>query len=475
MNYVTKELQPNDVFKIFEDISQIARPTGNPKNQAEIINFIAQTLNAHGITTQKDDAGNLYASRKAAAGYEHVPGILLQAHVDMVCAPNEDIFPLKLVVDDKYLHADGTSCGLDNGMGAALAMSLLINPPAKHGLLEAAFTLNEDTDCFGAINMKPGYVKSAYMISLDDESWGKICIGSAGAEAFTHTLPIKKEALKHKTFMEIKVEGLIGGHSGYSIHKGQANGIKICAEIFKALQADGCQLVAINGGMADNAIPQSCTMVIAADEFNEQKFNEVCAALKAKFSSTDPEMKITATPTCGYDSAMSADLADILLSCPNGAIKFHTMDDGSQEIQTSSNLASIATEGDKIVIKTLSRSSVKAELEQVVSDIQSNFKQYGDGVTSLNHSSALCWEPDWNSAFLATAKAVFKEQNGKEPEIYAPHCYMEGAYFVNIHGLLPIALGPQIDGAHTVEERVEIATVGKCRNLAVGIIEKICE
>ena len=488
IEYVTQDLAPNDVFKLFEDISKIARPTGEPKNQSAIIDFISNTLREHDIATRKDEAGNLYAYKSATEGCESVPGILFQAHVDMVCAPNEDIFPLKLVVENGYLHADGTSCGLDNGMGVALAMSLLINSPKNHGKLEAAFTLNEDTDCYGAINMKSGYVTSKYMISLDDESWGKICIGSAGAEAYTHTLPFKAEPVENgQTCLSIKVSGLSGGHSGYSIHKRQANAIAVCAwileDIITTFENDNINLVSINGGVADNAIPYECEMVIAVASQSITEITDHVAAeaseIKSRFANTDKDMiisveKIDRQATCLNYFATKA-FVDSIATCPNGALEWHKNDDGSREIQTSSNLAIVKTETDRIIVRTLSRSSVESELAETVNDIKNAFARNFADATSVNHSAALCWEPDWDSKFLQIAKDVFKQQNGTEAEIYAPHCYMEGAYFVKIHGLLPIALGPQIDGAHTVEERVNIETVGKCRKLVVGIVESIAK
>lgn len=485
--YVTQGLDPKDVFTLFEEISQIARPTGNPANQKAMIDWIEATLQAKGVKTRRDEVGNLFARKEASAGYESAPGVLLQAHVDMVCAPNEDIFPLKLVVDGDYLHADGTSCGLDNGMGVALAMALLMDDSFAHGLIEGAFSLNEDTDCYGAINMKPGYVQSRYMISLDDESWGKICIGSAGAEAYTHILPYVAEdiapVLGERAHIAIRVSGLTGGHSGYSIHKNQANAIRIAATLLQQVcdTLGDVRLVSIDGGMADNAIPMNCEVKLCIRaEQRESLYNLISRmsdTLKQQYEQTDPDMTIMVEDTTAATSGMGVfdteTLAICLTSCLNGPLVFHENEDGTKEIQTSSNLASIKSESDKITIRTLSRSSVKAELESVTEALRMRFMVFSSDVESINHSSALCWQPDWQSSLLKTAKEAFCQLNGFAPEVYAPHCYMEGAYFAQIHGVLPIALGPQIDGAHTVEERVKISTVGKCRDLVVKIISAL--
>ena len=209
--------------------------------------------------------------------------------------------------------------------------------------------------------------------------------------------------------------------------------------------------------------------------------------IKKRFADTDPAMKIvigtdnskveTMLAESKAMNAMSVETSDSLikciLACPNGPLAYHLTEDGKKIIQTSSNLAIIKTEGGKVSLRTLSRSSVKSELENTVEDIKKTFKRFCGESQFTNHSSALCWEPDWNSDFLKIAKEVFRKQEGYNPEVYAPHCYMEGAYFVKIHKVLPIAIGPQIDGAHTVGEKVLIPTVNKCYNIVKSIISSL--
>ena len=69
--------------------------------------------------------------KPASAGMEDRPGVILQAHMDMVPekAPDKDhdfeTDPIAAFVDKGWLRADGTTLGADDGIGVALIMALL--------------------------------------------------------------------------------------------------------------------------------------------------------------------------------------------------------------------------------------------------------------------------------------------------------------------------------------------------------------
>ena len=123
-----KNLQPQEVFSQFEAITQIPRPS---KKEARIMEYLRQFAAKHNLACKTDAADNVLISKPATPGYEGKPGIVLQAHTDMVCEKNADTVhnfdtdPIQTYVDGDWLKAKGTTLGADNGIGMAFALAVL--------------------------------------------------------------------------------------------------------------------------------------------------------------------------------------------------------------------------------------------------------------------------------------------------------------------------------------------------------------
>ncbi len=121
-------LQPQDVFQNFYDITQIPRPSGQMDQIREFLVNFGQGL---GLETIVDDAGNVMIRKPAAAGLENRQGVVLQAHMDMVPQKegekdfdfNTD--PIQAFVGGDLIVTDGTTLGADDGIGIAMIMALL--------------------------------------------------------------------------------------------------------------------------------------------------------------------------------------------------------------------------------------------------------------------------------------------------------------------------------------------------------------
>ena len=85
---------------------------------------------------------NVIIYKPASPGYEDHAPVMLQAHIDMVCEKEpgyEHDFekdPLKLYVEDGFLHAEGTTLGADDGVGVAYMMAFLDDDTLPHPPLE---------------------------------------------------------------------------------------------------------------------------------------------------------------------------------------------------------------------------------------------------------------------------------------------------------------------------------------------------
>ena len=94
--------------------------------------------------------------KEASQGYEDHEPVMLQAHIDMVNEKNKesqhnfDTDPLKLYVEDGFLHANETTLGADDGCGVCYMLALLTDNSLSHPALECVFTVQEEFGLCGA-------------------------------------------------------------------------------------------------------------------------------------------------------------------------------------------------------------------------------------------------------------------------------------------------------------------------------------
>lgn len=150
-------MQPQAVWQNFYDLTRIPRPSGR---EDQVRDFLVRFGQGLGLDTQVDQAGNVIVRRLAAPGMENRPGIILQAHTDMVTQKNaastHDFArdPIRAYVDGDWVKADGTTLGADDGIGVAIAMAVL-QAHEPLGMVEALFTVEEESTMRGAVGVQP--------------------------------------------------------------------------------------------------------------------------------------------------------------------------------------------------------------------------------------------------------------------------------------------------------------------------------
>ena len=178
-----KDLNPQSVWKNFYSLTQIPRPS---KKEGKAVEFMYNFGKGLGLETYKDETGNVIIRKPATPGMENRKGVILQAHLDMVPQKNADKVhdfekdPIETYVDGDWVRANGTTLGADNGLGVAVAMSVLESKELKHGPVEALFTVDEETGMTGARALKPGLLNGEILINLDSETEGELYVGCAG-------------------------------------------------------------------------------------------------------------------------------------------------------------------------------------------------------------------------------------------------------------------------------------------------------
>lgn len=222
-----------------------------------------------GLFCRQDSENNVLIKKQASEGYEQKPAVILQGHIDMVCAKNSDVKhdfekdAIQLVQENGRLKAKGTTLGADNGIGAAYILAILDAKDISHPPLEAIFTTNEETGMNGANGFDASDLQGKTFLNLDSEEEGEFVISCCGGNKTKLVLPIVwEDAPEWDTYL-LKVTGLKGGHSGTDIHLQRANANRLLARIlFQIFYVYNIRLANIRGGEKDNAIPREAEAVL---------------------------------------------------------------------------------------------------------------------------------------------------------------------------------------------------------------------
>ncbi|HPE90412.1 MAG TPA: M20/M25/M40 family metallo-hydrolase, partial [Spirochaetales bacterium] len=351
------ELQPRSVWKYFFDICAIPHPS---HREAALGDALMRWAAERGIEARRDESGNVAMGRPAVFGMEDHPGVILQAHLDMVPQKSAesghdfDRDPIRPRLDPKnpaWLVADGTTLGADDGIGVAMALSLLEDRELRSGGLECLFTVNEEDGMSGARAIEPGFVSGSLLLNLDGEDEDELTIGCAGAVRTIAELSIlATDAPDGLEWYEASVEGLLGGHSGVDIDKGRANATLLLVGILARTRV-ALHLASIAGGTAANAIPREARAVVGVESARAAEFRAAfqseASAVRIALGDKDPGLVAAISPAAAGGSGHSACLAPrdadsmltMLGALPNGLVAMEP--DMPGLIRTSLNLGKV--------------------------------------------------------------------------------------------------------------------------------------
>lgn len=463
---------PDNLWSQFEALAAVPRPSGH---EEAALQMLEARLDDYGIEHWRDHTGNLMMRKPASAGMEDRPRVVLQSHVDMVPQKADGVEhdfttdPITLQIEDGWLTAKGTTLGADNGIGVATIMAVMADKTMEHGPLEALITIDEERGLRGAQEVEPGRLNGEILLNLDSEDEGELFVGCAGGADLEARFPYRNAGVPlGLLFFKIRVWGLKGGHSGIDIHQGRGNAIQIMAR-FLSSQHQGLKmgLASFTGGTLRNAIAREAEIIVGIPKRFAEEFDGVIAAFRSEiemlYKATDPNIRFEATPLSVVpDRMLEADFVERLLTalraCPSHAVRMSAAAPGVTE--TSNNLALIRMEDNEIVVGCMTRSLIKTAQDDLVDTICQLFRLAGAEVTVGNSFAG--WTPNPESPVLAKAQALYKEMTGQDPKINVIHagleCGLLGAAYPNWD---MISFGPNIRGAHSPDERVEIESVNR--------------
>lgn len=482
-----EKLYPEKVFHYFAEISKIPRAS---KKEKEISDWLVKFAKERKLKVIQDEHYNVIIKKKATEGYEDFSPLILQGHMDMVWEKNKDTEfdfstqGIELVIDGDFLKANGTTLGADNGIAIAYALAILDSDDIKHPALEVVITTDEEDGMSGVANLDFDEFDGKTLINLDTEEYGEVYVSSAGGtRTETKFIFETKKIGNGYTPISIEVKGLSGGHSGAEIHKNLGNSIKILSEVLYHLSKRyEMSLIHIDGGGKVNAIPREAVAEIAVkldgdsiDEFKklaELAFENILKDFKVSDKSPILAIEEIEEKNLGISLGDTLNIINFLHEVPNGVLEMSKHIEGL--VETSINIGFISTEivdgNVKIKIKSLARSMANDPLNKLVEEVTDLTRKHDANIKIA--ASNPSWEYKEDSKIRELIAKSFKEITGNEPVIKAIHAGLEcGVFTQNIKGADVVSIGPNIYGAHTPEERMDIKSVGETWEWLLKILE----
>ena len=468
MNDAIRKLEPTAMWNNFADLNAVPRPS---KKEERVIAFAKAFGEKLGLPTIVDEVGNVIIKKPATKGMEDRITVVLQSHLDMVhqknAATNFDFNTqgIEMLVDGDWVKANGTTLGADNGIGVASIMALLESKDIPHPVLEALFTIDEETGMTGALALKGGLLDAQIMLNLDTEDDNELTIGCAGGVDVTATGKYNQEAPKNKSAFKVTVKGLTGGHSGMDIHRGRGNANKIMNRLLWSLTNDlKIEIASVDGGSLRNAIPRESVSIVTATDVAalKKQIQEFEKTIKEEHSTTDSKLIITIeeteTPAQVFNADFQYKLLRSIYACPYGIYRMSP--DIAGLVQTSNNVARVIVKDGTYQIQCLTRSSVDSEKLDLQFAITSAFQLLGAEITAAGSYPG--WTPKPSSPIVKLMSDLYKERYNEEAKVSACHAGLEcGILGTNYPNMQMISFGPNIRGAHSPDETVQISSVQK--------------
>jgi len=480
-----KDLKPALVFKIFDEITKVPRPS---KKEEKIRQYLLDFAAKHNIEVRTDKVGNVVMAVPATPGHENAPTVILQGHMDMVCESNHKGFdfenePIHTIVEGDWVRADGTTLGADNGIGVATSLAAIIDPDLVHGPIEVLVTVDEETGMTGAFNLGEGMITGSILLNLDSEDDAEVFVGCAGGIDTVATFKYERSMTPTDFhYFKLDVSNGLGGHSGGDIHLGRANANKLIARFLYDLSQQHRMCVCeMDGGNLRNAIPRAAHAIFGIDGSKKEDvriaFNKYVADIENEYKGVEPNLTLTLEsvdrPEFGVDAATSLNLIRSLYAAPHGVISMSRDLEGL--VETSTNLASVKMrDNDKIVITTSQRSSVESRKLDIAHRVAACFRLAG---AEVEHGEGYPgWQPNMDSPIMKIACDAYEELYNVRPAIKAIHAGLECGLFKSVFPDLDmVSFGPTLRDVHSPSERMSISAVDRFWNQLRRILTKVAD
>ena len=418
--------------------------------------------------------------RSATAGYENAPTVILQGHMDMVCEKRPDVEHdfekdgLNLSVKDGYVSANGTTLGGDDGIAVAYALALLDSTDIPHPALEVLVTVDEEIGLLGAVGLDCSVLKGKRMINMDSEAEGSLWISCAGGLSGISHIPVQRVEGEGEK-VQVKVCGLMGGHSGAEIDKNRANANKLMGRFLYGLKKKAdYAVISLAGGQKDNAITRECITEFLTDAPEEVKAyaKELQEQIREEYTGSDEnitiEVKENGVGTAQVLHPTSQEkIVFYLQNVPFGIQKMSGTIKGL--VESSSNIGILRLDEDELFASSSVRSSVDAACSAISDKIEYLTEFLGGDYEVQGAYPA--WEYRKDSPLRDKMVEIFEEMYGHKPEVVAIHAGLEcGLFYKKMEGLDCVSIGPDMKDIHTSEELLSISSTERVWKYLVKVL-----
>ena len=472
-------LEPTNVFHFFEEICNIPHGSGNID---QISDYLVNFAKERNLEYYQDDIKNVIIIKEATPGYENKEPIMLQGHMDMVAVkkPGSPIDMttegLQLAVDGDYVYAKDTSLGGDDGIAVAYELAILDANNLSHPRVECIFTVDEEVGLNGAAAIDLSVCKAKRMLNLDSEEEGIFLTGCAGGMRVDCQLPVKREMVDG-ALCEVFIGGLTGGHSGAEIHKGRANSNSLMGRfLVHAGKKVAMNIVDMEGGLADNAIPRETKMqVVVSDvEALNAQVAEFDRILKTEYATKDSGIfaKVSVVEVGSFEAIATDDsvkCGQLIFLLPGGVQAMSGDVEGL--VETSLNMGILSMKKDYLRMGFSLRSSVESAKYMLEEKVYALTESFGGSCKSTGDYPGWAYRVD--SPLRDTMLEIYKEMFGSEPKIEAIHAGLECGFFLGkIPELDCVSIGPDMKDIHTTEEMMSISSVKRSWEFILKILEQ---
>lgn len=432
--------------------------------------YLKKWCEDNGFSFNRDTYGNVWFDVPASEGRESCPNIILQGHMDMICVSEPGLNPDfsrevgTPVWDGTLLRGAGINLGSDNGIGVGIALTIAASD-IPHGPLRILITADEDCGMLGANALPAEVLNADYLINVDQEDFGVINNGCGGGIRFYYSSDFEKVSLHgDEVGIGIQLEGLKGGHSGEDIGKGRLSAATVLNGLLdSAVIPFHGKLISIGCGYATNAIADALSLTFSVSGDDASRVKDNCIEQLSEYRRDYPQESFTYTLSDlsigGNDYPIpergSGILSELFKAIPTGAFEFS--DEDTLHVTKSNNIGIVALENGHLDFQTFTRS----DYNDWIAEQKEYYKKLADDY-SLEYTIASdnpAWTPRKDNRLEDLTLKCYRQyvpdacsypcMGGLEPAIFnqkAPDMQM-------------VSIGPQISGAHTIDETLHTETV----------------
>jgi len=486
-------------YDIFSRLNGIPRPSHHEEKAAD---FLCSFAKEHGLKYRRDGLNCVVIEKPATPGYESAEPVVILNHMDMVCVASEgyqrDGRPYDPIQDEirpyveevrnpdgtvsRWMKAEGTSLGADNGMGLSMALAVLADDSLVHPALEVLTTTNEEDGMSGAEGLSSDFIRGRKILNLDSEAYDEITVGAAGACLQVARWKVEqKDVPQGYLFRRISITGGKGGHSGVDINKGRCNCIVEMGKMLAGMVSDKVLVCTMSGGTSNAAIASCAEVVLAFPPESEKMFidliQETKTHLEKTYRETDEALCLGVEEAVGRSMYIANALR--IVGCIEALAPYYGVlamrEDMPGTVMTSNNLGVLQLEGEELTLSCHTRSFSNEEMHRIANMIRLICRDFdADRMDMLMDTGS--WMEKEDSPLLALTCKTFKDVLGIEPKKVAMHFVLEAAYYVAKYpGVEMASIGPLIIEPHSTSERVNLDTADAIWKVTVELLKRLAE